>query len=252
VTVPAMRCEELWHPTKFVMIDGQLRGDPSGTHVSVGSRLLADLMAQHYDAALKQHARGRLLDLGCGSVPLFATYRGLVDEVLCVDWPASLHQQRHIDIFADLTGLLPLESSSFDTVLLSDVLEHIPNPENLIDEIARILRPRGCAVIGVPFMYWLHEIPYDFNRYTRYQLERLLENAGLKIMQLTEIGGSPEVLADVMGKTLAPRPRLAASFVVAARWLLRRGFVQQISRRTRATFPLAYIVVAENEAPNSE
>jgi SAM-dependent methyltransferase len=243
-----MRSEEHWHPTKFVMIDGKLRSDPTGAYVSVGSRLLADLMAQHYDAALKRHARGRLLDLGCGNVPLFAAYRSVVDEVLCVDWPASLHQQRHVDVLADLTQPLPLSSSCVDTVLLSDVLEHIPNPENLVAEIARILRPGGRAVIGVPFMYWLHEAPHDFNRYTRYQLERLLTNVGLKITQLTEVGGSPEVLADVMGKTLASRPRLAASLVTIARWLLGRSVVQRLSQRTRATFPLAYVVVAEKRS----
>jgi SAM-dependent methyltransferase len=240
-----MRRVDVWRPTKFVMVDGELRGDPTGAYVSVSSRLLGDLMAEHYQAALKEHARGRLLDLGCGSVPLFEAYRGLVDEILCVDWLASLHQQQHVDAFADLTQSLPLGDSTFDTVLLSDVLEHIPNPERLVAEIARVLRPGGCTVVGVPFLYWLHEIPYDFNRYTRYQLERLHKKAGLEVVQLTEIGGSPEVLADVTSKMLAHRPRLAASFVVAARWILNRGFVRRISERTRPVSPIAYIVVAK-------
>ena len=240
-----MRYQEQWRPTKFIMIDGRLRADPTGAHVFVGSRIAADLLAPHYSAALQAHARGRLLDLGCGTVPLFETYRALADEVLCVDWPASLHEKQHIDVFADLSRPLPLRNSSFDTVLLSDVLEHIPNPEDLLAEIARILRPEGRIVIGVPFLYWLHEVPHDFNRYTRYQLTRMLENEGLDVVALTEIGGTPEVLADIMSKTLAPRPRLAAGFVVMARWLLRRGFVRRISQRTRARFPLAYIAIAK-------
>jgi SAM-dependent methyltransferase len=239
-----MRDKHLWRATKYVAVDGLLRSDPTGTYVSVGSRLLADLTAKDYQAALKTYARGRFLDLGCGSAPLFGVYRDLADEVICVDWPASLHQQRHIDIFADLTRPLPLRDASFDTVLLSDVLEHIPNPESLVTEISRILRPGGSTVIGVPFMYWLHETPHDFNRYTRYQLERLLTNAGLKVVQLAEIGGSPEVVADVIGKTLLTRPRLAALFVALARWLLKCTFIQRISKRTRSLFPLAYVVVA--------
>src|SRR5882724_1024378 len=102
-----MRCKEIWRPTKFVLIDGELRADSTGAYVPVGSRIFGDLIAQHYEAALKRHARGRLLDLGCGNVPLFKVYRDLVDEVVCVDWPALLHQQKHIDLFADLTQPLP-------------------------------------------------------------------------------------------------------------------------------------------------
>src|SRR5664280_647068 len=118
-----MKREEGWRPTKFVMIDGALRGDSTGTHISVGSRIIADLTAPQYAEVLKAHARGRLLDLGCGSVPLFEVYRKLVDNVVCVDWPNSLHEQQHIDVFADLAKPLPLRDSSFDTVVLSDVLE---------------------------------------------------------------------------------------------------------------------------------
>jgi SAM-dependent methyltransferase len=243
-----MRHQELWRPTKFITVDGRLQGDPTGAHVFVGSRIAADLVAPQYAVALQRYARGRLLDLGCGTVPLFEVYRTLADEVVCVDWPSSLHRTQHIDVFADLTRPLPLRDSSFDTVLLSDVLEHIPNPEDLIGEIARILRPDGHIVLGVPFLYWLHEIPHDFNRYTRYQLTRMLESEELEVVGLTEIGGTPAILADILSKTLAPRPRVAASFVRLAQWFLKRGFVQTISKRTISAFPLAYVVVARRPA----
>ena len=239
-----MRRREAWRPTKYVIIDGRLCADPTGTFISVGSRLIGDLGAPYYYAALKKHARGTLLDLGCGNVPLYEVYRDLVDESICVDWPASADQQQHVDVFADLAEPLPFTDRSFDTVLLSDVLEHIPNPEILLREIVRVLRPGGSIIIGVPFMYWLHEIPHDFNRYTRYQLERLLKNAGFVDMQITEVGGSPEVLADVASKMLASRPRLAAAFVAIARWLLKRGFVQRVSVRTRPVFPIGYLALA--------
>lgn len=242
-----MRCTEAWHPTKFVSVKGELRAERSGVYVSVGSLVIGDLMARHYSAALRGNAHGRLLDLGCGNVPLYEVYRDLVDDVTCVDWPASLHQRDHIDVYANFASPLPFQDFSFDTVLLSDVLEHIPNPEILIAEVTRILRPGGCTIIGVPFLYYLHETPHDYNRYTRYQLERLLKNAGLKVERLEEVGGSPEVLADIISKTISLRPRLAASFVAAAKWLLNREFVRRVSDRTRPNFPLAYVVVAQKE-----
>jgi SAM-dependent methyltransferase len=239
-----MRRRSDWRPTKFLVIDGCLRGDPTGAHISVSSRVAGDLLAAHYGAALIKYARGNLLDLGCGNVPLFGLYENLVDEVYCVDWLASLHQQRHVDVFADLTQPLPLRDATFDTILLSDVLEHIPNPERLISEISRLLRPNGHIIIGVPFLYWLHEIPHDFNRYTRYQLKRLVENAGLEVVHLNEVGGSPEVLVDIMSKTLASRPRLTAAFVTVATWILKRKFVRRLSQGTSRVMPLAYVVIA--------
>jgi SAM-dependent methyltransferase len=239
-----MREKESWHPTKFVMVDGQLRSDRSGAFVSVSSRLITDLVAQNYEAAIKRYARGRLLDLGCGSAPLYEVYRDLVDEVVCIDWPTSLHQQEHVDLFADLSKPFPLKSSYFNTVVFTDVLEHIPNPELPISEISRILKPGGCTVIGVPFLYGLHEVPHDYNRYTRYQLERLMANAGLNVVELAEIGGGPEVLFDLVGKLCAHRPRIAATLVFIARWCLSLSVVARVSERTKRAFPLSYIVVA--------
>jgi len=240
-----MRCAETWQATKFVLVEGTLRGDRTGSHLSVGSQLIGDLMAAQYQVALARRAKGRMLDLGCGNVPLFGVYRDLVDDVVCVDWPATLHRRQHVDAFADLAKPLPFRDSCFDTILLSDVLEHIPNPEPLIGEIARTLRPGGCVLFGVPFLYHLHEVPHDFNRYTRYQLEGVLNGAGLDVLELNEVGGSPEVLFDIMGKTMLQRPRVAATFVPVARWLLRRGFVRRLSERTRSTFPIAYVGVAQ-------
>ena len=240
-----MRHRDDWHAARVAMVQGQLRGYLMGTHLSIGSRIAADLVAPQYAVMLKERARGRLVDLGCGNVPLFGVYRDLVDEVYCVDWPASRNQQSHIDVFADLTRQLPFRNSSFDTVVLSDVLEHIPNPEILTTEIARILRPGGCTIIGVPFLYGIHEIPNDYNRYTRYQLDRLIKNAGLEVVQIIEIGGSPEVSADIMSSTLAHRRWLVWIFVVVAKWLLRCRVVKKISERTRSVLPIAYVAVGK-------
>ena len=240
-----MRHRKEWRPTKFVVVNGRLRGDTSGTYLSIGSRLIGDTMAGRYDAVLRRYARGHLADLGCGNVPFFEVYRDLVDESVCVDWPASAHQLQHVDVFADLKLPLPLRDSTFDTVLLFDVLEHIPNPQNLMTEAGRILRPGGAVMIGVPFLYPIHEAPNDFNRYTRFQLQRLAAMSGLTVVELEEVGGSPEVLADIIIKTLERRPRLAAVFSVVSRWLLNRRFVHRISDQTRARFPIAYVLVAK-------
>ena len=147
--------------------------------LGIGSRLVADRVAACYGEYLPRHARGRLADLGCGSVPLYGSYRTLVSSVTCVDWAHSPHARRHINVEADLGAVLPFADASFDTLILSDVLEHVAEPERLWREMARLLAPGGHAFVNVPFLYGIHEAPHDYYRYTEFALRRLAERAGL-------------------------------------------------------------------------
>jgi len=76
-----------------------------------------------------------------------------------------------------------------DTVTLFQVLEHIAEPQQLLDEVYRILKPGGRLIITVPFMWHIHEAPHDYYRYTRYGLEYMLRKAGFLIIQVTENTG---------------------------------------------------------------
>src|SRR5688572_2754762 len=126
-----MKNESKWQPSKFVIRNGNLVASRDPRHVSVSSRLNADLVAQCYDENLKAHARGRLLDLGCGAVPLYEVYKERVTAIVCVDWGNTLHNREYVDYELDLTQPLPFGNGVFDTVILADVLEHIPTPELL-------------------------------------------------------------------------------------------------------------------------
>jgi SAM-dependent methyltransferase len=237
-----------WQPTKFV--PGP-RGHSASTDVawlSPGSRLAAELQVRAYEPVIRAHARGRLLDLGCGLAPCHGIYRGLVASSVCVDWPGSAHARRHVDLFADLNRGLPLVSACADTVLLTDVLEHLAEPALLLGEVARLLRPGGHLVLAVPFLYWIHEPPHDYFRYTEFALRRLCAGAGLEVRSLEAYGGGPEVLLDVMAKLLAGSRTLLALHLAASRALLRLPFVRRLSRRSRAALPLGYCLVASPAA----
>lgn len=201
-----------------------------------------------YERMLPRFARGDLLDLGCGPVPLFGLYFPLVDSVTCVDWPASPHATLHVDLVADLSEPLALESAAFDTVILSDVLEHVPEPRTLLSEIARVLRPGGHLLLNVPFMYGLHELPHDYFRYTAPALHRLLAGAGLRVSHLGTVGGSLHVLADLVAKHLAHVPAIGAPLASAVQGAVaaldRTALGRRIAERTGERFPLGYFVVA--------
>jgi SAM-dependent methyltransferase len=83
-------------------------------------------------------------------------------------------------IFADAKAL-PFADASFDTVFCLEVLEHVPDPALVVSEIARVTRRGGRALISMPFLYPVHDAPYDFQRYSEYGLRRDLDRAGLHV-----------------------------------------------------------------------
>ena len=239
-----MKDADAWVPTKFVMTARGLRASRNTREVSIASRLSADLMAPRYQRMLERHARGRLLDLGAGQAPLYGVYRSLVDSVTCVDWPDSPHPSRHVDLFLDLNERLPLPDAGYDTLLLTDVLEHIARPEQLWPEMARVLAPGGCLLLATPFLYWIHEAPNDYLRYTEYMLRGCCASNGLDIVELQATGGSPEVMLDLIGRHLAWSALLSRIHLAVARAALALPPVRRLSERTRPWFPLGYTLVA--------
>jgi len=244
-----MKNSEKWIPSKFVFKNGRLRASRDATKVGRGSRLIADLVASLYQQQLANHAKGRLLDLGCGNVPLFHAYRDFITDNTCVDWGNTLHKNSHLDFECDLTKTLPFEDKSFDTILLSDVLEHIPNPDLLWSELSRVLRDGGKVILNVPFYYWLHEAPHDYYRYTEHALRRFVDNACMKICILESVGGAPEVITDIFSKCILRVPRIGRPSAALAQWIMARSLTSRLgkslSESTRDLFPLGYFLVAE-------
>jgi SAM-dependent methyltransferase len=244
-----MKNKENWKPSKFVYQKNRLRASRDNKQVGFSSRLMADLIAGFYDRILKKHAHGILLDLGCGKVPLYEAYRPYVEDNICVDWENSLHRNEFLDMTADLNFPLEMPDNSYDTIILSDVLEHIKKPRQLWEEMARVLKKEGILILNVPFFYWLHEEPYDYFRYTKYALTAMAEEVGFEIIEIEPIGGAPEVLADIIAKTIKMAPLIGKPLSVLVQYLtwlfVRTSFGSKVSRGTSNQFPLAYGMVAK-------
>lgn len=244
-----MRNPEHWTPTKYVWRRGRLAASHDAAMLGVGSRLVAGRVAACYGEYLPRHARGRLADLGCGNVPLYGAYGALVSSVTCVDWAQSHHARRHVDVEADLGATLPFADASFDTIVLSDVLEHVAEPEHLWREMARLLAPGGHAFVNVPFLYGIHEAPHDYYRYTEFALRRFAERAGLAVRVLVAVGGSAHVFADLLAKHLAHVPALGRPLAIGVQAMVAVLDATAIGRRaaarSAARFPLGYFMVVE-------
>lgn len=244
-----MKNKNNWKPTKFIYRDGKLRASRNPKEVGISSRLGADIVAEFYDINLKKYAKGNLLDLGCGKVPFYEAYKDLVEDNICVDWENTAHKNDFIDFYADLNTELPIDSEIHNTIILSDVLEHIINPKLLMNEIGRIMAKDGILLLNVPFFYWIHEEPHDYHRYTKYSLMAMAKDAGFEIIDVQEIGGVPEIITDILAKFYLKTPiigRVFCSIIQKLTYLfIKTNYGKRVSKNSAGKFPYGYFLIAK-------
>lgn len=131
---------------------------------------------------------GSLLDVGAGSRPYFPVYSSYFSSAYSVDVPHSPHDATSVDVTASILQL-PFRDESFDCVLLTEVLEHIPEPIKALEECRRVLKTDGKIFLTTPFFIPLHEIPHDYFRYTHFALRYMGEQAGLRVESMSSKGG---------------------------------------------------------------
>ncbi|WP_347839087.1 methyltransferase domain-containing protein [uncultured Draconibacterium sp.] len=243
-----MQNSQNWKPSKYVLNrKGVLRASRNKSETQVASRFTIDLSAKLFQKYIPKNVSGDLLDLGCGKAPLYGIYRKYTNTITCVDWYNSSHSNNYTDIFADLNKVLPLEAERFDTIILSSVLEHLKDPNLIFSEMNRILRNNGKIILSVPFYYQLHEIPFDYHRFTKYGLINLAEKHNFTVTLLEAYGGLPEVYTDVLSRLLVRFPLIGEYMVqilhICSHFILRFSFGKEFSKKSAENFPLAYFVI---------
>jgi SAM-dependent methyltransferase len=173
------------------------------------------------------HATGRLVDVGCGRKRYAELLSPFVSERVGVDHPDSPHPLAPADVLASAYEM-PLPSNSFDTALLTEVIEHLEDPCAALREIRRVLKSGGRVILTAPFMWVLHEEPRDYYRYSPQGLRRVRTEAGFDDIEVWPISGQWSTVMLLFGYALRPyrvgllRPlidRAALASQAVAPWL---------------------------------
>ena len=129
------------------------------------------------------YIKGAVLDAGCGDGERYKSFFKF-DRYVTFDINSS-HGAEIVGSVEDI----PVESESFSSVLSTQVLEHVKNPQKAAEEFYRILKPGGYCLITVPQLNELHEEPHDYFRFTKYGLEEIFGKAGFKVILIEQRGG---------------------------------------------------------------
>jgi SAM-dependent methyltransferase len=142
----------------------------------------------------------RLLDAGAGELKnrQYCGHLDYVSQDFCQYQVAGggavegLHSQTwdttRIDLVSDISAI-PAPDASFDAILCSEVLEHVPEPTHALDEFTRLLKPGGVLILTAPFVSIVHMAPYHYcSGFSKYWYQHHLHQRGFELTTLIANG----------------------------------------------------------------
>lgn len=159
------------------------------------------------------HIQGRILDVGCGQKP----YKHLFKDSEYVGLEIDTFENRKLkkaDCFYD-GEIFPFQALEFDSIICSQVLEHVFNPDKFLSEIVRVLKADGKLLLTVPFVWDEHEQPFDFARYTSYGLRFLLTRHGFEVIELRKSAADVRTIFQMINVYLYKKTATRHGFVNA-------------------------------------
>lgn len=117
----------------------------------------------------KRYMKGLILDVGGGH------QRGFFERPDGAEWLILDHKKEFLPhILAD-AHYLPIRSGTFNLIKCTEVLEYTENPDMILKEFHRVLKPEGNLILSMPFNIGIHYDLYDLQRFTHHKLRRMLE-----------------------------------------------------------------------------
>ncbi|MES3005121.1 MAG: class I SAM-dependent methyltransferase [Patescibacteria group bacterium] len=129
------------------------------------------------------YIRGDVLDVGAGGNDRYSNH------FKCSNYTKmDVAEGPNVDVVGSAENI-PFSDNNFDSVVCTQVFEHLARPHLCAKEIYRVLRAGGHDLVTVPQMNELHEEPYDFYRYTKFGLNQLFSDAGFTVVECKQRGG---------------------------------------------------------------
>jgi 2-polyprenyl-3-methyl-5-hydroxy-6-metoxy-1,4-benzoquinol methylase len=188
----------LWNRVSRIILNEKL-GYPKVLSISFKERLISRFPTIATSAQLEVfkipgHECGTLLDFGCGNGSFMELMKGFGWTVYGIepDSARSVDSSRSKHIYQSIQDLKSNVNIKFDVIILSHVIEHLPDPYGLIKDLKNLCTSKGRVIIATPNAkslcalifgrYWRGlEPPRHFNIFTRESLIELLENSGYQI-----------------------------------------------------------------------
>jgi len=186
----------------------------------------------------------RILDAGAGEQPYrplcahldyvaqdFAEYDGTGDQS---GLQTGSFDYGTLDIASDITAI-PEPDGSFDAILCSEVLEHVPDPVAALGELARLLKPGGTLLVTAPFCSLTHFAPFHFcTGFSRYFYETNLAANGMCVDSVEANGNWFEFVAQELRRTPDTAARYAHGRVRLVERLAIVSALRMLTRLSRA------------------
>jgi SAM-dependent methyltransferase len=187
-----------------------------------------------------------ILDYGCGGSP----YRSLFpnSEYIRADFTPC----DGLDFLLPADSSVPVPHNSFDMVLSTQVLEHVPEPANYVAECFRVLKPGGFLVLTTHGLFEDHGCPYDFQRWTADGLRLLLERAGFRIKGAKKLTCGPRALCFFINQWIrhlrAPRSSLFgfATWGFRGLWRFNPGWLNRCADKYFKQYSIVDVGVPDN------
>ena len=141
--------------------------------------------------SVAHYIQGKVLDVGAGEMDRYGRHFKMKERFRMDVAPGP-----NVDIVGS-ADKIPFPPETFDSIVCTQVFEHLKYPQKSAMELFRVLKKGGHAVITVPQMNELHEEPHDYFRYTKYGLNVVFQDAGFTIVESHQRGGYYATLAQV-------------------------------------------------------
>lgn len=168
-------------------------------HLSVKQPSVSEIEL-HHCVLEKLNSDSKLLDVGCGSGKFLHLIKTVTDcKVFGIDNSQNAVQAAKtnydIDVFEGIIADAPFDSHTFDAVTAWWVLEHVPNPSQVLSKISELLKPDGDCVIAIPNIAsfnagvfknkWYHlDCPRHLYLYSPETITKLLDKAGMRVYKI--------------------------------------------------------------------